>query len=150
MTSLQDELRALKARGQLSPRRIAELRSTGMHAIRFQLVVRLLHAGLREDTLSIFWDHSPRTLVEAPLGEGKWRLVLGRGSRTAVDFPDLWVLCYPDDVETRQSVEAALDEMVEKARCLDPEDLRQRLRLGTAAKAVQPVRGASPRPRSSC
>lgn len=144
MTPLRDELGALNKSKRLSPGRIGELRSRGMHAIRFQLVVRLLHAGLREDTLSIFWDHSPRTLVETPVGEGKWRLVLGRGSRTAVDLPDLWVLCYPDDVETRRSVEAALDEMVEKARCLDSEDLRPRLRQGAAAKAAEPGRGVSP------
>jgi len=145
MTPLPDELGALNASGQLSPRRIAELRSTGMHAIRFQLVVRLLHAGLREDTLSIFWDHNPRSLVEKPLGEGTWRLVLGRGSRTTVDLPDLWVVCYPDDAETRQSVQAALDRTVEKARRQNPDELRRRLRLEAAVKATTAEPGTAAR-----
>lgn len=149
MTPLQDELRALSARGRLSPRRMGELRSTGMHAIRFQLIVRLLHASLREDTLSIFWDHSPESLAEKPFGDARWRLVLGRGSRNAMEFPDLWVLCYPDDAEIRQTVEAALDQMVEKARRQGAGDLRPRPRLGTAPKAAEPGRGASPQPGSS-
>lgn len=144
MTPLQDELRALRARGKLSPQGIAELRSTGMHAIRFQLIVRLLHASLREDTLSIFWDHSPQSLVEKPFGEAEWRLVLGRGIRNAVELPDLWVLCYPDDAEIRHAVETALDQMVEKARRQGTDDLRERLRQGTAPKAAHPRWGVSP------
>src|SRR5918996_251820 len=100
MTPLADKVATVNACGHLSPRQIARLRSTGMHAIRFQLVVRLLHAGLREDTLSIFWDHGPQSLVEKPLGEAKWRLILGRGSRIAAELPDSWVLGYPDDAAT--------------------------------------------------
>lgn len=149
MTPLPDELRSLSARGQLSPQRTADLRATGMHAIRFELVVRLLHAGLREDTLSIFWDHSPRSLVETPFGEAKWRLVLGRGSRNAVELPDLWVLCYPDDAESRRAIEAALDQMIARARSQDPDGVRPSLRQGAAAKGAAAGRSVSPRPRSS-
>lgn len=130
----------LRACVGLSPHEIADLRSRSMHAIRFRLVVRLLHAGLREDTLSIFWDHSPQSLAETPAGEIRWRLVLGRGSRVEVELPDPWVLGYPDEAEARHSVEAALDEMVEKARCLYPEDPRARTRQWAAAKAAEPGR----------
>lgn len=144
MTPLPDGLGALNASGQLSPQRIAALRSTGMHAIRFQLVVRLLHAGLREDTVSIFWDHNPRALLDEPFGKAKWRIVLGRGSRNATVLPDLWVLCYPDDAGIRQSVEAALDQMVEKNRRQRTEDLRARLRQGAAPNA-EPGRDVTPR-----
>ena len=140
MTTLQNRVGALDACRHLSPRRIAELRSTRMHAIRFQLVVRLLHGGLREDTLSIFWDHSPRSLDERPFGEGGWRLVLGRGCRIAQELPDLWVLGYPDDAECRQSVEAALDQLVERARRQRPDDPRPGLRAAPAAKAAEPGR----------
>lgn len=133
MTLLEDRVGMPKACGDLSPREIGDLRSKCLHAIRFQLVVRLLHAGLREDTLSIFWDNSPQSLVEKPVGEAGWRLVLGRGSRIEVELPDPWVLGYPDDAEARQLVEAALDEMVEKARCLCPEDPRARAGRWAAA-----------------
>jgi hypothetical protein len=148
MTPLKDGLEALNARGQLPRQRIAELRSTGMHAIRFQLVVRLLHGGLREDTVSIFWDHSPQSLVEAPFGEAKWRLVLGRGSRNTVEVPDLWVLCYPDDPEIRRSVDAALDRIVERARRQNPGGERPRLRQGAVAKGGEARRGGAQRYRT--
>jgi len=145
MTLLDDELRALNARGRLSPHRMAELRSSGMHAIRFELIVRLLHTGVREDSLSIFWDHSPQSLVEAPFGEARWRLVLGRGIRNAVEFPDLWVLCYPNDAEIRRAVDAALDRTVEKARRQNPDELRRRLRLEAAVKATAAEPGTAAR-----
>lgn len=149
MKAPEDKDRMPEACGELSPHEIADLRSRCMHAIRFQLVVRLLHAGLREDTLSIFWDHSPQSLVEKRLGEAKWRLVLGRGTRIEMELPDPWVLGYPDDAEARQRVEAALDEMVEKARCLCPEDPRARARQWAAAKAAEAARDGTPQDRTS-
>ncbi len=138
MTPVADTVGIPGTRVGLSPHEIADSRSRSMHAIRFRLVVRLLHAGLREDTLSIFWDHPPQSLVEKPLGEARWRLVLGRGSRVEAEFPDPWVLGYPDDAEARQRVDAALDEMTEKVRCLCPED--PRARQWAAAKAAEPGR----------
>lgn len=137
MTSLSGKAGVLNACAELSPHEVADLRSKRMHDIRFRLVVRLLHAGLREDTLTIFWDHNLQALAEWPLGEARWRLVLGRGSRIEVDLPDPWVLGYPEDAEARQLVEAALDEMVEKARRLCPEDLRARARQWAAGKAAE-------------
>lgn len=138
MTLLEERVCMPKTCGDLPPGEIADLRSRCLHAIRFRLVVRLLHAGLREDTLSIFWDHSPQSLVERPLGEGRWRLVLGHGSRIEVELPDPWVLGYPDDAEARRLVEAALDEMVEKACCLRPGSVRPPLPQAAAAKAAEP------------
>jgi len=143
MTPLDDELRALNERGRLSPHRMAELRSSGMHAIRFELIVRLLHTGVREDSLSIFWDHSPQSLVEAPFGEARWRLVLGRGIRNAVEFPDLWVLCYPNDAEIRRAVDAALDQTVERARHRNPAPERPRPHYGAVAKGGEARRGSA-------
>jgi len=136
MKNRQQEIRELKANEHPSQFRLAELRSSGMHAIRFEFVVRLLRAMLREDTVSIFWDHESASLREKPLGEGTWLLVLGRGKRVSAEFPDLWVLCYPDDPETRPLVESALDRMVEKVRAqtaLDPRtrDLRPQLPRAT-------------------
>lgn len=150
MTPVAGKVGMPKGCGDLSPHEIADLRSRCMHAIRFHLVVRLLHAGLREDTLSIFWDHSPQSLVENPLGEANWRLVLGRGRRIEVGLPDSWVLGYPDDAEARQLVEAALDEMVEKARGLGAENPRARARQLASAKAAESTRETSPRNRTSC
>lgn len=116
MTTRQDEIRALKAREPVAAHRLAQLRSAGMHAIRFEFVVRLLRAELRMDTLSIFWDHGAESLRERPPGDGSWRLVLGRGHRVTADFSDLWVLCYPDDAEIRRQVEADIEGLIHRVR----------------------------------
>lgn len=150
MTVLADKVGVPDAREELSPHELADLRSKGMHAIRFRLVVRLLHAGLREDTLSIFWDHNPQSLVETPPGEARWRLVLGRRDRIEVELPDPWVLAYPSDAEAAQAVNAALDEMVEKARGLGTENPPARASRLATAKAAESTREASPRNRTGC
>jgi hypothetical protein len=116
MTPKQDEIIALKAHQQLPMPRLAQLRSAGMHAIRFEFVVRLLRVEVRMDTLSIFWDHTAESLQDRKAGETSWRLVLGRGRRVTAEFPDLWVLCYPDDAEIKRLVEAELDRLIERVR----------------------------------
>lgn len=102
--------------GQAPGRRLAQLRSAGMHAIRFEFVVRLLRAELRMDTLSIYWDHGAEALSEGMPGESKWRLVLGRARRVAAEFPDPWVTGYPTDAAIKAQVEAKIDRLVGQAR----------------------------------
>src|SRR5215510_12689627 len=119
MATRVEEIKALKAEELLPAHRIVQLRSMGMHSIRFEFVVRLLRSGLKVDTLSIYWEHGTEFMLKREMEDVKRRLVLGRRRRVHGDFPDLWLLCYPDDEEVKQSVEAALDAMVERVRELE-------------------------------
>ena len=116
VTSRQAEIGALKGAGTLPAHRIVQLRSMGMHSIRFEFVVRLLRSGLKVDTLSIYWENGTEFMLRREVEDVRRRLVLGRRSRVTGDFPDLWLLCYPDDDEARRSVEQVIDTMVENVR----------------------------------
>jgi hypothetical protein len=116
MASRQEEIKALRAGESLPSHRVVQLRSMGMHSIRFEFVVRLLRSGLKVDTLSIYWEHGTEFMLKREVENARRRLVLGRRQRIHGDFPDLWLLCYPDDEEIRSSVEQELDNMVEKVR----------------------------------
>ncbi len=116
MASRQEEIQALKSGGVLPEHRVIQLRSAGMHAIRFEFVVRLLRSGLKVDTLSVYWERGQEFMLKRELEDARRRLVLGRRHRVAGEFPDFWLLCYPDDPEIKQSVESELDRMVEQVR----------------------------------
>jgi hypothetical protein len=122
MASRQDEITMLKAGESLPSHRVVQLRSMGMHSIRFEFVVRLLRSGLTVDTLSIYWEHGSEFMLKHEVENTHRRLVLGRRNRAAGDFPDLWLLCYPDDEEIKQSVEQEVDRMVERMRGKDVSD----------------------------
>lgn len=116
MASRKDELSALRGNQPVPPHRIVQLRAMGMHSIRFEFVVRLLRSGLKVDTLSIFWEQGTEFMLKRELEDTRRRLVLGRRKHVSGTFPDLWLVCYPDDPEIKQSVERELDSMVEKVR----------------------------------
>ncbi len=116
MALRQDEITALKAGEVLPAHRVVQLRSMGMHSIRFEFVVRLLRSGLKVDTLSIYWEHGTEFMLKREVEETRRRLVLGRRKRVTGEFPDLWLLCYPDDDAVKQSVEQVIENMVGKVR----------------------------------
>lgn len=116
MSSRQDEIKALKAGEGLASHRVVQLRSMGMHSIRFEFVVRLLRSGLKVDTLTIYWENGTEFMLKREVEKLRRRLVLGRRRRVSGEFSDLALLCYPDDEETKQEVERELDRMVEKVR----------------------------------
>ena len=116
MASRQDEIKALRAGDALPSHRIVQLRSMGMHSIRFEFVVRLLRSGLKVDTLSIYWEQGAEFMLKRDVENVPRRLVLGRIKRVHGSFPDEWLLGYPEDEEIKQSVEQELDRMVEKVR----------------------------------
>jgi len=115
VASRQEEIRALKAGEQLPSHRVVQLRSMGMHSIRFEFVVRLLRSNLRMDTLSIYWEQGTDFMLKRNVESVQRRLVLGRSKHVSGKFADLWLLCYPEDEEIKQSVEQEIDRMVEKA-----------------------------------
>jgi hypothetical protein len=114
MTSRQQEISALKAGERLPSHRVVQLRSMGMHSIRFEFVVRLLRSSRRVDTLSIYWEHGTDFMLKPDVEKAQRRLVLGRRKHVSGEFEDLWLLCYPDDAEIRQLVEREIDRMVER------------------------------------
>jgi len=122
MASRQDEITMLKAGESLPSHRVVQLRSMGMHSIRFEFVVRLLRSGLTVDTLSIYWEHGSEFMLKREVEKTLRRLVLGRRNRVSGDFADLWLLCYPDDEEIKQSVEQEVDRMVVRMREKDVSD----------------------------
>jgi hypothetical protein len=110
-----EEIRALRAGKSLAAHRVVELRSRAMHAIRTEFVVRLLRAHHSVDTLSVYWEHARRAMLSGRVEERPRRLLCGRGGRVAGEFPDLWLLCYPEDEEIRALVERELERMVAAA-----------------------------------
>jgi hypothetical protein len=114
VASRQEEIRALKAGERLPSHRVVQLRSMGMHSIRFEFVVRLLRSSLRMDTLSIYWEQGTDFMLKRNVESVQRRLVLGRRKHVSGEFSDLWLLCYPDDDEVKQRVEQEIDRMVEE------------------------------------
>ena len=113
--SRQQEISALRAGERLPSHRVVQLRSMGMHSIRFEFVVRLLRSSLRVDTLSIYWEQGTDFMLKPDVENAQRRLVLGRRKHVSGVFEDLWLLCFPDDTEIRQLVEREIDRMVERA-----------------------------------
>lgn len=114
MASRNDEIRALKAGEPLPSHRVVQLRSLGMHSIRFEFVVRLLRSSLKVDTLSIYWEQGNEFMLKPNVESAMRRLVFGRRKHVSGEFADLWLLCYPDDEEIRTRVEQEIDRMVEQ------------------------------------
>jgi len=116
MASRIEDIVAFRAGGTLPPDRIISLRSTGMHAIRLEFIVRLLRSGVKLNTLQVYWDRAKEMMLSEEIAKEPRRLMLGWRHRVAGEFPDLWLLCYPDDDEIKQAVEGEIDRMVEEAR----------------------------------
>jgi hypothetical protein len=98
--------------------KILERRTKGLSAIRRECLSRLArHSGLQaESSLVVRWRGlgalaNARTVVDAA-----FELVLHSGPNTiTASFPDRWILCYPEDPEIRQQVEAEMDRMCKTA-----------------------------------
>jgi hypothetical protein len=116
MPARLDEVMALRGQQPLPAHRVIQLRSNGMHAVRMEFVIRLLRAALKVDTLSIYWERAHEFMLRREVEDVERRLIFGRRRRVIGNFRDLWILCYPDDAELRQSVESEIDRMVEEVR----------------------------------
>lgn len=116
MTSRKEDIMALRGGKTLPADRVISLRSTGMHAIRLEFIVRLLRSGVKLNTLQVYWDRAKEMMLAEEVANEPRRLMLGWRHRVMGQFPDLWLLCYPDDDEIKQAVEGEIDRMVEQAR----------------------------------
>ena len=107
-----EEIAALRSGESLPPERVIELRSAGMAAVRKELIQRLLRTNARVDTLLIYWEHGHRAVHTGQVEAVVRKLICGQRNPVIGEFPDLWLLCFPDDSELKQSVEREIDRMV--------------------------------------
>ena len=107
-----ETITALKSGAPLPSQKLIELRSKGMHTVRFEFIVRLLRLDTQIITLSIYWEDG-REFMQIPSVQNVQRkLVYASEPRVSGSFNDLALLCYPYDLESKVAVEAELDRMV--------------------------------------
>lgn len=107
-----ETITALKSGAPLPSQKLIELRSKGMHMVRFEFIVRLLRLDTQIITLSIYWEDG-REFMQIPSVQNVQRkLVYASEPRVSGSFNDLALLCYPYDADAKFAVEAELDRMV--------------------------------------
>lgn len=107
-----ETITALKSGVPLPAQKLIELRSKGMHTVRFEFIVRLLRLNTQIITLSIYWEDG-REFMQIPSVQNVQRkLVYASVPRVSGQFDDLALLCYPYDPESKAKVDAELDRMV--------------------------------------
>ena len=116
-----EEIAALQAGESLPAERVIELRSAGMAAVRTELIRRLLR-GSTDETLFVYWEHGHQAVHTGQVEAVVRKLICGHRNRVIGEFQDLWLLCYPDDGDIKQSVEREIDRMVETAKALAAAD----------------------------
>lgn len=107
-----ETIAALKQGSPLPPHKLVELRSKGMHTVRFEFIVRLLRLNTQIITLSIYWEDG-REFMQIPTVQSTPRkLVYASDPRVSGQFEDIDLLCYPLDPEAKRKIEVELDRMV--------------------------------------
>jgi hypothetical protein len=107
-----ETITALKQGAPLASQKLVELRSKGMHTVRFEFIVRLLRLNTQIITLSIYWEDG-REFVQIPAVQNVQRkLVYASEPRVSGFFDDISLLCYPLDPDAKAKVDAELDRMV--------------------------------------
>ncbi len=108
-----ETIATLKQGTPLPPQKLIELRSKGMHTVRFEFIVRLLRLNTQIITLSIYWEDG-REFMQIPAVQNVERkLVYASEPRVHGLFDDMSLLCYPHDAAAKSKVDAELDRMVE-------------------------------------
>jgi len=103
---------ALKRGMPLPPQRLIELRSKGMHTVRFEFIVRLLRLNTQIITLSIYWEDG-REFMQIPAVQNVQRkLVYASVPRVHGLFDDRALLCYAHDADAKSRIDTELDRMV--------------------------------------
>lgn len=107
-----EEIAVLRSGESVPADRVIELRSTGMAAVRSELVRRLLCASSSAETFMIYWENGHQSMFTGQVEAVVRKLVCGSRNPVVGEFLDLWLLCYPDDSDVKQSVELEIDQMV--------------------------------------
>jgi len=116
-----EEIAALQSGESLPAERVIELRSAGMAAVRTELIRRLLR-GSADETLFVYWEHGHQAMHTGQVEAVVRKLICGHRNRVIGEFQDIWLLCYPDDGDIKQSVEREIDRMVEASKALAAAD----------------------------
>jgi hypothetical protein len=107
-----ESITALKQGTPMAPQKLIEMRSKGMHTVRFEFIVRLLRLNTQIITLSIYWEDG-REFMQIPTAQNVQRkLVYASEPRVSGFFDDISLLCYPLDADAKAKVDAELDRMV--------------------------------------
>lgn len=107
-----DTIAALKQGAPLPSHKLVELRSKGMHTVRFEFIVRLLRLNTQIITLSIYWEDGREFMQIPSVQNSPRKLVYASEPRVSGQFEDIHLLCYPIDPEAKSKVEAEYDRMV--------------------------------------
>ena len=113
-----EEITALQSGETLPAERVIELRSAGMAAVRMELIRRLLRGSTGDETLFVYWEGGHQAMHTGQVEAVVRKLICGHRNRVTGEFQDLWLLCYPDDSDVKQSVEREIDRMVAAAKAL--------------------------------
>ncbi len=107
-----EAIATLKQGTPLPAQKLIELRSKGMHTVRFEFIVRLLRLNTQIITLSIYWEDG-REFMQVPTVQNVQRkLVYASAPRVSGLFDDMSLLCYSHDEESKDKVDAEIDRMV--------------------------------------
>ena len=117
-----EEIAALQSGESLPAERVIELRSAGMVAVRTELSRRLLRGTALDETLFVYWELGHQAMHAGKVEAVVRKLICGHRNRVIGEFQDLWLLCYPDDGDIKQSVEREIDRMVKAAKALAAAD----------------------------
>ena len=107
-----DIINSIKSGGAVATDKLIELRAKGMHAVRFEFIIRLLRLDTQILTLSIYWDSGRAFMKDPVVTDMRRKLVYAGDPRVSGSFSDLALLCYPYDADARAEVDAELNRMV--------------------------------------
>ena len=94
--------------------KLIDRRSKGLQAIRQRCLWQLMSVA-REDithSLVLRWHREPESINERTVLNDSFELTFYGSARPVSGlFPDLWILCYPDDPEVKEKVEQEIAQM---------------------------------------
>lgn len=98
--------------------KIVERRSNGLHTIRQEFLAQLLRTApdSLSTSLAVRWHRQSDLVNSRTVLDDAFALVfVGTAHRVRGLFPDLWILCYPEDPEVKQKVNEEITRMCQEA-----------------------------------
>ena len=97
--------------------KLIDRRSKGLRAIRVRCLWQLMTLAGEDiaDSLMLRWNLQPEQINAPAILSDSFALTFYRGSCPVSGlFPDLWILCYPEDPEVRRMVEVEIARMCQE------------------------------------
>lgn len=94
--------------------KLIDRRSKGLQAIRQRCLWQLMSVAREEITHSLVlrWHREPESINARTVLNDSFELTFYGSARPVSGlFPDLWILCYPDDPEVKEKVEQEIAQM---------------------------------------